>query len=162
MMQNSSMWWIIGLIVLFMLGSIASLRVSPREKSLGLLRDKARKLGLQPRLVPAPSWIKVPQVVEGRAEMVAYYSVMRSDAQLPRLCAINTHQRWQIIESMPNTPVPPLLEQPIELKGLYAIEHQSNHVGVYWDESQDFEGRDLEKLKHYLDEWMRQSTHSVG
>ena len=46
--------WVAIIIVVFVLGSIFGLRVSPREKALGLMRDKARKIGLHPRLVPAP------------------------------------------------------------------------------------------------------------
>ena len=37
--------WITVAIVLFVLGSIFGLRVSPREKALGLMRDQARKMG---------------------------------------------------------------------------------------------------------------------
>jgi hypothetical protein len=43
--------WITVAIVLFVLGSIFGLRVSPREKALGMMRDQARKMGLHPRLI---------------------------------------------------------------------------------------------------------------
>ena len=46
--------WITVAIVLFVLGSIFGLRVSPREKALGMMRDQARKMGLHPRLIAAP------------------------------------------------------------------------------------------------------------
>ena len=38
------------------------------------MRDKARKMGLHPRLVVAPDWTNIPKVTESRASMVAYYS----------------------------------------------------------------------------------------
>ncbi|MFW1812938.1 ammonium transporter, partial [Acinetobacter ursingii] len=38
-------FWVTIIIVVFVLGSIFGLRVSPREKSLGLMRYKARKMG---------------------------------------------------------------------------------------------------------------------
>ncbi len=43
--------WVTVIIVLFVLGSIFGLRVSPREKALGIMRDKARKMGLHPRVI---------------------------------------------------------------------------------------------------------------
>ena len=52
--------WVAVIIVVFVLGSIFGLRVSPREKALGLMREKARKMGLHPRLVAAPDWTKIP------------------------------------------------------------------------------------------------------
>lgn len=74
--------WITVAIVLFVLGSIFGLRVSPREKALGLMRDQARKMGLHPRLIVAPEWTKIPMASEKRASMVAYYSVLIPDARL--------------------------------------------------------------------------------
>jgi uncharacterized membrane protein len=56
--------WITVAIVLFVLGSIFGLRVSPREKALGLMRDQARKMGLHPRLIVAPEWTKIPMASE--------------------------------------------------------------------------------------------------
>ena len=47
-MENTGIW-VVGFIILFILGSIFGLRVSPREKALGEMRDKARKMGLHPR-----------------------------------------------------------------------------------------------------------------
>ena len=38
--------WVALVITVFILGSIFGLRVGPREKALGLMREKARKMGL--------------------------------------------------------------------------------------------------------------------
>jgi hypothetical protein len=38
-----------------------------------LMRDKARKMGLHPRVIVAPEWTHVPMATEKRASMVAYY-----------------------------------------------------------------------------------------
>ena len=54
-MENTGIW-VIGFIILFVLGSILGLRVSPREKALGMMREKARKMGLHPRLVADRDW----------------------------------------------------------------------------------------------------------
>ena len=62
--------WITVAIVLFVLGSIFGLRVSPREKALGMMRDQARKMGLHPRLIVAPEWTKIPMASEKRASLV--------------------------------------------------------------------------------------------
>jgi len=44
-MENVGIWVAI-VIIVFVFGSIVGLRVSPREKALGLMREKARKIGL--------------------------------------------------------------------------------------------------------------------
>ncbi|MEG2695798.1 MAG: ammonium transporter, partial [Acinetobacter sp.] len=79
--------WVALIIIIFVLGSIFGLRVSPREKALGLMREKARKMGLYPRLVAAPDWTKIPKATETRASMVAYYSVLIPEARLPLMRA---------------------------------------------------------------------------
>ena len=56
-MENVGIWVAI-VIIVFVFGSIVGLRVSPREKALGLMREKARKIGLHPRLVAAPARLK--------------------------------------------------------------------------------------------------------
>lgn len=81
--------WITIIIVVFVLGSILGLRVNPREKALGIMRDKARKMGLHPRLIVAPEWTNIPKATESRASMVAYYSVLLPDAKLPLMRARN-------------------------------------------------------------------------
>ena len=79
--------WVAVIIIVFVLGSIFGLRVSPREKALGMMRDKARKMGLHPRLVAAPDWTGIPMATENRASMVAYYSVLLPQARLPQVPA---------------------------------------------------------------------------
>ena len=84
-MENTGIW-VVGFIILFILGSIFGLRVSPREKALGEMRDKARKMGLHPRLVAAPDWTKIPMASENRASMVAYYSVRSEERRVGKEC----------------------------------------------------------------------------
>ena len=90
--------WVTIIIVVFVLGSIFGLRVSPREKALGLMRDKARKMGLHPRLVAAPEWTKIPKATENRASMVAYYSVLIPEARLPLMRARVVDGHLNVIE----------------------------------------------------------------
>ena len=89
--------WITVAIVLFVLGSIFGLRVSPREKALGMMRDQARKMGLHPRLIVAPEWTKVPMASEKRASMVAYYSVLIPDARLALMRATVLDGKLQVV-----------------------------------------------------------------
>ena len=39
---------------------------------------------------------------------------------------------------------------PITLKGIYAIDMQSNCVGLYWDEESDLRATQLDDIKTYL------------
>ncbi|CAD9195714.1 ammonium transporter [Acinetobacter bohemicus] len=143
-MENTGIW-IIGFIILFVLGSILGLRVSPREKALGMMREKARKMGLHPRLVAAPDWTKIPMASSSRASMVAYYSVLIPDARLPLMRARVEDQQLKVVQG--NDKFNAL---PIALKGIYAIDMQANCVGLYWDEESDLRATQLDDIKTYL------------
>ena len=143
-MENTGIW-VIGFIILFVLGSILGLRVSPREKALGMMREKARKMGLHPRLVAAPDWTKIPMASSSRASMVAYYSVLIPDARLPLMRARVEDQQLKVVQG--NDKFNAL---PIALKGIYAIDMQANCVGLYWDEESDLRATQLDEIKTYL------------
>ena len=143
-MENTGIW-VIGFIILFVLGSILGLRVSPREKALGMMREKARKMGLHPRLVAAPDWTKIPMASSSRASMVAYYSVLIPDARLPLMRARVEDQQLKVVQG--NDKFNAL---PIALKGIYAIDMQANCVGLYWDEESDLRATQLDDIKAYL------------
>ncbi|MGC3820342.1 ammonium transporter [Acinetobacter sp. G11] len=143
-MENTGIW-ITVFIVLFVLGSIFGLRVSPREKALGLMREKARKMALHPRLVAAPDWTKIPMATENRASMVAYYSVLIPDARLPLMRARVEEQKLKVVQGDDK-----FNDLPIALKGIYAIDMQANCVGLYWDEESDLRATQLDDIKAYL------------
>ena len=137
--------WVALVIIVFVLGSIFGLRVSPREKALGLMREKARKMGLHPRLVVAPDWTKVPMATESRASMVAYYSVLIPDARLALMRARVEDEKLQLIQGDEK-----FKDFPIALKGIYAIDMQANCVGLFWDEEIDLRATQLDDMKAYL------------
>lgn len=143
-MENTGIW-VIGFIILFVLGSILGLRVSPREKALGIMRDKARKMGLHPRLVVAPDWTKIPMISEKRASMVAYYSILLPEARLPLMRARVADQKLQLVHGDDK-----FKDLSIALKGIYAIDMQANCVGLYWDEESDLRATQLDDIKAYL------------
>ena len=137
--------WVTVVIVIFVLGSIFGLRVNPREKALGIMREKARKMALHPRIVVAPDWTKIPKATESRASMVAYYSVLIPDARLPLMRARVEDQQLKVVQG--NDKFNAL---PIALKGIYAIDMQANCVGLYWDEESDLRATQLDDIKTYL------------
>ena len=137
--------WITIIIVVFVIGSIFGLRVSPREKALGLMREKARKIGLHPRLIAAPEWTKIPKATEDRASMVAYYSVLIPEARLPLMRAQIHNQQLHVVQGDKK-----FNEIPIALQGIYAIDMQANCVGIYWDESSDLHATQLDAMKAFL------------
>ncbi|WP_374665477.1 ammonium transporter [Acinetobacter sp.] len=143
-MENTGIWVAV-VIVVFVLGSIFGLRVSPREKALGIMREKARKMGLHPRLVVAPDWTKVPMATEKRASMVAYYSILLPDARLPLMRARVSDQKLELVHGDDK-----FKDLPIALKGIYAIDMQANCVGLYWDEESDLRATQLDDIKAYL------------
>ena len=143
-MENTGIW-ITVFIVVFVLGSIFGLRVNPREKALGIMRDKARKMSLHPRLVAAPEWTKIPMASEKRASMVAYYSVLIPDARLPLMRARVVDQKLELVYGDDK-----FNDLPIALKGIYAIDMQANCVGIFWDEESDLRATQLEDMKAFL------------
>ncbi|RKG31761.1 ammonium transporter [Acinetobacter tianfuensis] len=143
-MENTGLWVAV-VIVVFVLGSIFGLRVSPREKALGEMRDKARKIGLHPRLVAAPDWTKIPKASENRASMVAYYSILIPEARLPLMRALVADQKLQLVYGDDK-----FNNLPIDLKGIYAIDMQANCVGIYWNEESDLRAAQLDAIKAQL------------
>ncbi|ATO18776.1 hypothetical protein BS636_03385 [Acinetobacter sp. LoGeW2-3] len=143
-MENTGIWVAV-VIIVFVLGSIFGLRVSPRERALGMMREKARKMGLHPRLVVAPDWTKVPMATEKRASMVAYYSVLIPDARLPLMRARVVDQKLELVQGGDK-----FKDFPIALKGIYAIDMQANCVGLYWDEEADLKAAQLDDIKALL------------
>ncbi|OTG96242.1 ammonium transporter [Acinetobacter sp. ANC 3832] len=137
--------WVAVIIVIFVLGSIFGLRVSPREKALGLMREKARKMSLHPRLIAAPDWTKIPMATEDRASMVAYYSVLIPEARLPLMRARVEDQKLILVQGDEK-----FKDFPIALKGIYAIDMQANCVGLYWDEESDLRATQLDDMKAFL------------
>ena len=143
-MENTGIWVALAIII-FVLGSIFGLRVSPREKALGLMREKARKMGLHPRLVAAPDWTKIPMATESRASMVAYYSVLIPEARLPLMRARVVDQQLELVHGEEK-----FNHTHVALKGIYAIDMQANCVGLYWDEEADLKATQLDDIKAYL------------
>lgn len=143
-MENTGIW-VVGFIIVFVLGSILGLRVSPREKALGIMREKARKMGLHPRLVAAPDWTKIPMASSSRASMVAYYSILIPDARLPLMRARVEDQKLKLVQGDDK-----FNDLPIALKGIYAIDMQANCVGLYWEEESDLRATQLDDIKTYL------------
>ena len=143
-MENTGIWVAV-IIIIFVMGSIFGLRVSPREKALGIMRDKARKMGLHPRLVVAPDWTKIPKATESRASMVAYYIVLMPDARLPLMRARVVDNKLEIVQGDEK-----FKDFPIALKGIYAIDMQANCVGLYWDEHADLRAAQLDDIKALL------------
>lgn len=143
-MENTGIW-VVGFIIVFVLGSILGLRVSPREKALGIMREKARKMGLHPRLVAAPDWTKIPMASSSRASMVAYYSILIPDARLPLMRARVEDQKLKLVQGDDK-----FNDLPIALKGIYAIDMQANCVGFYWEEESDLRATQLDDMKTYL------------
>ena len=143
-MENTGIWVVV-FIILFVLGSIFGLRVSPREKALGMMRDKARKMGLHPRLVAAPEWTKIPMASEKRASMVAYYSILLPEARLPLMRARVVDEKLDLVHGDNK-----FKDFPIALKGIYAIDMQANCVGLFWDEESDLRATQLDDMKALL------------
>lgn len=140
-------YWIIGIVAIFMFGTLMSARISPREKALISLRERAKKMGFILRLIPAPQWIQHKTRSGKVGGMVAYYSLILPESTHALLQARFVEGRL-VIEKGESKRQGFVLDS--RLKGVCAIEIQSNSVGVFWDEEEDLHGEQLETLKSVL------------
>lgn len=145
-MSNTG-FWIIVVVIVFMFGSFMSVRISPREKALGEMRDRARKLGFLPRVIAAPEWIKHQTNSGKTGGMVAYYSVVLPQSMYAHMQARVVDGRLKVEKGV-NVLQDLVLDT--RLKGIQALEVQSNSAGFYWDEEVDLHGEQLEAMKSVL------------
>jgi hypothetical protein len=138
----SNFWWILLLVFAFVGGQMLMLRPNQREKAELLLRETARKMGLQPRLIPHPEWLKTES-----KQFIAYYSIVVPTAKLPY-----TRAERQVDGSWLTVVGADLLHKapiPDAAKYLIAIEAQANSVSFYWREEAGIEV--LESLKTWFE-----------
>lgn len=142
-MENAGIWISI-IIVAFLLGTILNFRTSPKDKALASIREKARKMGLNPRLIPAPEWLGLAK--NGTyAQMVAYYSVIIPEGKFALMRAVVNNQTLNVQvgnEKFQN--------YPVAITGAFAVEMQANSVSLYWDELADKNNDQLENVKQFL------------
>lgn len=138
-MQN--FWWAILLIAVFVGGQWMMMRPNPREQRLMLLRDNARKMNLQPRLVPPPEWFKTDS-----RQFVACYSLIVGSAKLPySRIERQADGSWKAVVG---TDLVAKVALPPQADYLLAIEAQANSISFYWQEEAGLEV--LEPLKQWL------------
>lgn len=122
----------LGLALALIIGQASFLRPSPREKGLMALREEARRLGLNPRLLPPPEWLKTE--VPGR--LVACYSLFVEEGHrgLPywRIERQSDDSWWTLAG---DGAVLGRLELPALASALLAIEVRANAINLYWTES---------------------------
>lgn len=154
-------------IILFIIGSIMGLKPNAKETRLDNLRNLARKLGLNPKLVPCPDWISPTDDPLNKGKgMIAQYGIIL-DTTTMRPCD------YQIIDGTwrPYTANYPanfaLDNQPTYLpEGLpksiapfvKALSAKANFICIYWQENialgdksaLETTEKDLIDLKSYL------------
>lgn len=133
--------WVMLAIGIFVLGQWMMMRPNARESGLMHLREAARKRGLQPRLLPAPTWL-----VQEHRKMVPVYTLIVPNAVMP-------YWRAQWAEGRLQTVTPGLdrlaqLTPPDSVKLVLAIEAQANAVSFYWEEEAGEQV--LDELKAFL------------
>ncbi len=128
--MGSTAVWISVAIVLFVLGSLFGLRVNPREKALGQLREQVRKQGMTPRLLAMPDWVRASgPLARDHHGLVAFYHVLVPQGALPLVQASVVDGRLQVQHGPMDWQ-----GQGLNWPGAYAVEQQANSIGVYWNE----------------------------
>lgn len=126
----SNFWWVMALVVIFVLGQWFMIRPSPYEQKLLKLREAARAMGINPKLVPQPDWLKTE-----RKQLIACYSIVIADAKMAYFRAEKQHDgHWKTVAG------PDCLSQtslPAAAEHLLAVEGQANSLAFYWREEAD-------------------------
>lgn len=148
---------VIGIVVIFVLGQWMMLRPSPRERLRGRLRERAKALGLNPRVVAAPAWLGVHVDTQRPDQtrtggMLAFYHLVLPNVELPLMQAKVVEGRLRVIQG-----ARAYHDQAFTLTGAVAIEMQANSIGLYWNEETDIYGQRLDALKAALVEFAHQS-----
>lgn len=137
-----SFWWILLLVFAFVGGQMMMLRPNKREKAELLLRNTAKKLNIQPHLVPPPKWLKTD-----RKQFVACYNVIIPTAKMAYWRAEKqADNSWQTVagdDFISKQPIPTIASVVL------AIEGQANSISFYWYEEAGIEA--LEPLKNWLE-----------
>ena len=138
-------YMVIAAVVVLVLGQWMMLRPSPRDRLRGRLRERAKQMGLNPRLVAAPTWIGLYGESQRTGGMLAFYHLVLPHVELPLMQAKVVESRLRVIQGARS-----YHDQPFELDGAIAIEMQANSIGLYWDEETDIYGEHLDRLKAAL------------
>ncbi len=134
-------WWLILLIMVFVGGQWAMMRPNPREKRVMYLREAARKIGFQPRLVPQPEWFK-----SDNKQFIACYSLIVPSAKLSYSRAERQADgTWKVTVGID---LISKISLPTQADYMLAIEAQANSISFYWQENAKIE--ELEPIKQWL------------
>lgn len=176
--------WIAIAIVLFVLGSMMALKPSGIDQRLDKLRMTARRLGLNPKLVACPDWVKGKDNEYGRG-MLGQYGLVLDNVKLPLT-------RYQVIDgqwrpaskasSSENDSLPVQANFSLDKEALAlpasiepfvkALLVKSNSIIVYWEDiayvrpatnpayQQKAIESDLLTLKAKLEHWALQMQKS--
>jgi hypothetical protein len=120
------------LVVAFVVGQMSLLRPSARDTRLMQLRTEARKLGLQPRLLPPPEWYRGERPTGG---LLACYSLLTEEGGkgLPYFRAERLSDGEWVTRAGDGSVLPTLALPPGSEKFI-ALEARANAVSLWWKE----------------------------
>lgn len=154
-----TLWIILGVFA-FAIGTFMSLQPSAKERALGKIRERARLMQLNPRVVACPEWLINASGEKGKG-MVALYGLVLPDAKLPLIEAQVIDRQTNVVTA-DNSIRPFFHGKPCAVTGVLGLTLQANFIGLYWTEklgddgqknpTQDIEAIDkkLKNIKEYL------------
>ena len=132
--------WIAVAIVLFIVGSIMSLKPSGVDQRLDKLRMTARRLQLNPKLIACPDWIRGKDNEYGRG-MIGQYALILPEVKLPetRYQVVDNQLRPQTSEDTISANFA-LDKEPLDLPDsiapfVKAVYSKANSMVIFWDDS---------------------------
>lgn len=171
--------WITIIIVLFVVGSIMSLKPSGIEQRVDKVRMTARKLGLNPKLEACPEWLRGKDNEFGKG-MMAKYGIVIDDYKMPHVRYTHIDGLWhplavkELNENGTNNNGQPLnlslAKSPLELPSAIAnlvtgLEAKANGIVIYWQDvdyvrptiNPNYDAKNIEDdlncIKNKLNQW---------
>ena len=119
--------WVVLLVVVFVIGNVMALKPKASEVRLGQMRLFARQIGLVPKLIPTPEFLKTPNA----PKMMASYTLIDDAWRLPLGEFLAKDGYWQNF----GTSSPNMSSQSIDnvlSLYFYGLTTKSNSISLYW------------------------------
>lgn len=130
--------WIGIAIFLFVLGSLMALKPSAKDMRLDRLRMTARKIGLEPKLVPCPDWIMGESGEKGKG-MIAQYGLIIPDGEIIPCQYQIIDGKWRPYTERyhPNFTLDkmPVDFPPSITPNILGLSFKANFACIYWKEN---------------------------
>lgn len=118
--------WVVLAVVVFVIGNVMALKPKTGEVRLGQMRLFARQIGLVPKLLPTPAFLKTPTT----PKMMAGYTLINDAWRLPFREFVAKDGYWHSVSLSSHPPSPSI--DHVLAPYFYGLSIKSNSITLYW------------------------------